>query len=73
LAYQRTYLYKISQVGGALVTPLFVDYIQENIYTPSMVDTVMYGDALKVDFVFDSDKQTKDIILPSGSYWLDVF
>lgn len=55
--YQRAELYKISQVGGALVRPLFAEYPEINLYTPDMVDTVMYGDSVKVDFMLEP-KQT---------------
>jgi alpha-glucosidase (family GH31 glycosyl hydrolase) len=37
-----------------------------------MVDTIMYGDALKVDFVFDLGVYTKAVLLPVGSYWLNI-
>jgi hypothetical protein len=39
-----------------------------------MVDTMMYGDALKVDFFFTGgDTPTKIVNLPQDSYWYDVF
>lgn len=39
-----------------------------------MVDTVMYGDAIKVDFYFKGgDTPTKNVILPANSFWFDVY
>jgi hypothetical protein len=35
---------------------------------------MMYGDALKVDFLFaGGDTPTKIVNLPASSYWYDVF
>lgn len=68
--YQRSELYKITQIGGALVRPLFTEYPYIPQYTPDLVDTVMYGDALKVDFIFEAGKTGKTVIQPGS--WLDL-
>ena len=73
LMYQRTELYKISKYGGALVRPLFTEYPYVKAFTPDMVDTVMYGDSLNVDFVFDPEALQKVVYLPPYSIWLDIF
>lgn len=72
MTYQRTELYKISKRGGALNRPLFSEY-SDSFYTPDMVDTMMYGSALKVDFVFDLGVYTKEVLVPENSYWLSIF
>lgn len=38
-----------------------------------MMDTVMYGDSLKVDFTFTADVADKTVILPPYSLWLELF
>lgn len=74
IMYQRTELYKIENIGGALVRPLFTEYPEHAYYTPEMVDTVMFGDSLKVDFVLsDQNTTTKKVILPEYSLWLELF
>lgn len=51
MMYQRSELYKIENVGGALIRPLFTEYPNlGDIYTPDTLDTLMFGEALKVDF-----------------------
>lgn len=52
---------------------MFTVYPEDKSFTPDMVDTMMYGDALKVDFVFDANVDTKQVILPVGTYWYDIF
>lgn len=71
--YARSELYKISQVGGALVRPLFTEYGHVKEFTPNTYDTVLYGESLKVDFVFSSDIADKTVILPPYSMWLEIF
>lgn len=72
--YTRTELYKIQNIGGALVRPLFAEFANDfGLYTPDMVDTVMYGDYIKVDFMFDPAIANKDVILPPDSMWLSLF
>ena len=73
MTYQRTELYKISKRGGALNRPLFSEYPDQSYYTPDMVDTMMYGSALKVDFVYDLGVYTKEVLVPENSYWLSIF
>ena len=61
-------------IGGALNRPLFAEFPNEKAFTPDMVDTVMYGDALKVDFLFKAgETPTKNVILPANSLWYDVY
>lgn len=66
-------MYKISNIGGALVRPLFTEYPEHPYYTPEMVDTVMFGDALKVDFVLSNSTADKKVLLPEYSLWLEIF
>jgi alpha-glucosidase (family GH31 glycosyl hydrolase) len=71
MMYMRSELYKISNIGGALVTPLFAAFPEHSdIYTPDILDSVMYGDAIKVDFVFEKDLKVKNVLL-HGS-WLNL-
>ena len=72
--YTRTELYKISNIGGALVRPLFAEYANDiGLYTPDMVDTVMFGDHIKVDFTLEAEVPNKNVILPPNSMWLSLF
>lgn len=41
-----------------------------NLYTPDMVDAVMYGDAVKVDFLLEPKQVDKTLIQPGN--WLDL-
>ena len=38
-----------------------------------MYDTVMFGEHLKVDFVFTPDIADKEVIIPKHSMWLEIF
>ena len=71
--YQRTEMYKNSIAGGALVRPMFAEYPQDPHFNATMVDTVMFGEALKVDFQFDTDDANKDVLFPLFTNWLEVF
>lgn len=73
IMYQRTELYKISNIGGALVRPLFTEYGYMSVFTPDTYDTLLYGDALKVDFAFTPDVADKVVFLPPYSIWLEIF
>jgi len=73
LTYQRTELYKISKMGGALNRPVFAEFPDSTFFSPDDVDTMMYGDAIKVDFVFQSGTTTKTVNLPENSYWFNLF
>ena len=53
--------------------PLFAEYPTYPFFTPDMVDTVMYGDNIKVDFVFTPNDVMKTVFLPPGSLWLELF
>ena len=53
--------------------PLFTEYGYVSAFTPDVVDTVLYGDALKVDFVFTPDVADKIVYLPPYSIWLELF
>ena len=73
IMYQRTEMYKNSISGGALVRPMFTEYPQDRDFQPDMVDTMMFGEALKVDFQFKQGESNKDVVFPSNSNWLEVF
>ena len=55
-----------------MVRPLIADFPYVKNYTGDTVDTVMYGDAIKVDFVYDADVATKEVILPQYSLWINL-
>lgn len=61
--YKRTQLHKISRLGGALVRPMFTEFSHYgNLYTPDMLDAVMLGDAVKVDFILEQGQTAKILI-----------
>lgn len=69
LMYMRTNLYQISQDGGALVRPLIADYPEKN-FSSKNVDSVLFGNSIKVDLVFEQEDDTKDVLLFDS--WLDL-
>jgi len=74
IAYMRTELYKIEQSGGALVRPLFSEPVL-NISETGIIDSVMLGDAVKVDMWLDKNRsasgQAKRCLLGTGT-WVNL-
>lgn len=73
ITYMRSEIYRLYMYGGALVTPLFAHPgFTEEVQAARDLSSVMYGQAIKVDFMFKQFTSMKEVIFPAGSQWVNL-
>ena len=70
----RSELFNIWSNGGPLVTPLFATNLgfTEDVQSAKDISSVMYGQAIRVDFMFKQFTTMKEVRFPAGTQWVNL-
>lgn len=69
----RGELYRVSRDGGALLAPLFTQLgYTEWIQAPQDLQSVMFGQYIKVDLVFSQFTKEKEVRFQPGTKWVNL-
>jgi hypothetical protein len=69
----RSELYRISRNGGALISPMFTQLgYTEWVQAPQDLQSVMFGQSIKVDLVFSQFTNEKEVRFQPGTKWVNL-